>query len=238
MRKQALALIAVLALSSCVGLAAAEIEPACKIDPQLSASPPETYSLLLLAGSGFHWNSEILLTFDDAVVASYPLTVKTDFDGAFSCLVVAPNSTDVGVHTVTALDSYGNMASIEVTLLDSKGVAGKDGINGTDGLDGRDGLDGVNGADGKDGANGKDGLNGIGTQGPKGDTGAQGQTGAQGTAGANGKNGADGIDGKTIETHYNPSIVTNDIAFLLSIGCVLALAVFASVVVLVVKKKL
>ncbi len=208
-----------------IALPLSALVSACEVPAAaITLSPPQGFAMTMITGTGFHPTRIITVTYDGAVQPTIPTSVKSDSTGAFTAIVSIPNELAVGIHTITANDSIGCIASANFAVVDMKGIQGPQGVAGQNGIDGANGLNGLNGqnfnatgniiinngTDGLNGLNGANGVNGLngqnfnatgnvlvynGTNGLDGTNGINGLNGANGASGINGKNGATGPQG-------------------------------------------
>jgi hypothetical protein len=160
---------------------------ACEDPSPMITLSPNVGFVTMISGSGFGSQKYITIKWNEAPIPTYPASVKTDSNGAFTCMIVAyEQPPEGGTFTITATDGP-NSASALFTVPLTLGQTGQQGPKGSQG------ETGPAGAEGKDGINGTQGLQG--TQGEKGDTGEQGPVGPQGEVGPQGVQGERGLQG-------------------------------------------
>ncbi len=153
---------------------------ACEDPSPMITLSPNVGFVTMISGSGFGSQKYITIKWDGAPIPTYPASVKTDSNGAFTCMIVAyQQPPEGGTFTITATDGP-NSATALFTVPCTLGQTGQQGETGPKG---------DTGATGPQGPQGEQGL--------KGDTGATGPQGEQGPQGLAGNDGANGIDGAT-----------------------------------------
>jgi hypothetical protein len=178
--------------------------------PVIALSPNQGYSTIMISGSSFKANDQIIILYDGVKQSTIPTTVKVidndnyPDDQTFTALINVPDPLAVGAHNVTAADTLGNEASATFTVLNMTGPQGLEGVAGLQGAAGPQGIQGIQGVSGENGTNGINGLNfnttGTilvvnGTNGLNGLNGSDGKDGINGANGINGKDGTDGVNG-------------------------------------------
>jgi hypothetical protein len=176
--------------------------------PVITLSPNQGYSTIMISGSSFKANDQIIILYDGVRQPTIPTTVKVidndnyPEDQTFTALINVPDPLAVGSHNITAIDTLGNKASATFIVLNMTGPQGLQGVAGLQGAAGLQGIQGIQGVSGENGTNGINGLNfnTTGTilvvNGTNGLNGLNGSDGKDGINGLNGINGANGINGK------------------------------------------
>ena len=106
--------------------------------PVITLSPDQGYSTIMISGSSFKANDQIIILYDGIKQPTIPTTVKVidnDYhpdDQTFTALINVPNQLAVGAHNVTAVDTFGNKASAIFTVLNMTGPQGLQGETGGD----------------------------------------------------------------------------------------------------------
>ena len=178
-------------------------------NPVITLSPSVGF-VTMIAGSGFGSQKYITIKWGVTTIPTYPASVKTDSNGAFTCMIVAyQQPPEGGTFTITATDGPNSataLFTVPCTLgqTGQQGETGPKGDTGATGPQGPQGEQGLKGDTGATGPQGEQGLQGIqgeqgpqGSRGPQGLQGLQGPQGEQGPQGLAGNDGANGIDGAT-----------------------------------------
>jgi len=143
------------------------------IPQAIVAMPDSGIASTTIVGVGFNPDATVTISWGDSSIPTVPAMVTVDSNGIFTAIISVPTQNDPGVHTITASDDEGAMASTTFTVVDITGPAGATGATGPAGPTGSTGSAGATGATG-----------------PSGTDGADGATGATGPAGADGEDGA------------------------------------------------
>lgn len=141
---------------------------------QITLSPTYGFATFTVIGTDF-FGGEITIYWDGRPVPTVPspLFASDTQDGRFSAIISVPTQTEVGDHTVMAVDSY-NSASAIFEVIDMTGPAGPAGEPGLPGEPGTalPGEPGPPGPSGESGSPGEPGPRGLpGESGPPGEPG-------------------------------------------------------------------
>jgi uncharacterized surface protein with fasciclin (FAS1) repeats len=140
------------------------------IPQAIVAIPNSGVASTTIVGIGFNPGADVSIKWDDTTaLPTVPTMVQVDANGIFTAIISIPTQNDAGVHTISASDNVGALASTQFTVIDIRGPAGPAGATGPAGPAGA-----------------------TGPAGPAGATGPAGPAGATGPAGIAGTDGEDG----------------------------------------------
>ncbi|MFO7996825.1 MAG: hypothetical protein R6U93_06785 [Dehalococcoidia bacterium] len=128
--------------------------------PDISLSPEEGFSAIMVSGTGF-WDyySEVLISWGDLdnQIPTLPSPLYPNGDGTFTAIIVVPTQADPGLHRIWAWQEWwiseGKPLPVErsFTVVDMTGAQGPEGPEGSEGPAGPQGPAGAAGPQGPEG---------------------------------------------------------------------------------------
>lgn len=88
------------------------------VSASLNLTPSSGFASTTVVGFGFSPNAAINITWDDAQIPTVPSSLTTNKYGNFSAIISVPTQSEIGTHTVKAIDEWGNEATATFTVID------------------------------------------------------------------------------------------------------------------------